>query len=151
MPSATSFGTFYPTFRKRKLRRGRTQSIEVPVFSGYIFIALNGLRWVPINSTYGVKKLLVRKAPHSEYNKPSEIVELFVRQLMQCSRKNDKHSWELSIGTEVTILRGPFAGRSAIVSWSSADRCRLLIWMLGRDDVQITVATSDVIAVSPRV
>ena len=66
---------------------------------------------------------------------------------MQCSRKNDKKGWELSVGTEVTILNGPFAGRSAIVSWSSSDRCRLLIWMLGRDDVQITVATSDVIAI----
>ena len=41
------------------------QAIEVPVFSGYIFVALNDLRWVPVNSTYGINRLLVRKVPNS--------------------------------------------------------------------------------------
>ena len=69
------FDTFYPTFSERKLRRGRARAIEVPVFSGYIFVALNDLRWVPINSTYGINRLLVRKVPNTEYNEPSEIAE----------------------------------------------------------------------------
>jgi hypothetical protein len=45
----------------------------------------------------------------------------------------------------VCIAAGPFAGRDALVTWSSADRVRLLVWLLGRD-VAVTVAVADVVA-----
>jgi hypothetical protein len=66
------FEVFYPTFAERKLRCDRVQTVATPVFSGYMFVEIiNGLCWALINSTYGVNKLSVRKAPDGFYNNPT--------------------------------------------------------------------------------
>jgi hypothetical protein len=47
----------------------------------------------------------------------------------------------------VKILHGMLASRTAIVTWSSAERVRLLLEILGRSDVAVTLDASDVVAV----
>jgi transcription antitermination factor NusG len=55
----------------------------------------------------------------------------------------------LPIGTKVRLLAGPFRGFEAeIASWSSADRCRLLVWMVNRN-VAVEVHAVDIVAIEP--
>ena len=140
------FAAFNPTFSACRIRRNKLRLEQQQVFPGYLFIELhNGQRWSPVNSTYGVARLLVRNAPDGLYNAPAIIADSFIEQLQRCSHKDDRNSWCLRPGTEVRIATGPFAGRDAIVTWSSAERVRLLVWLLGRD-VAVTLATTDVVA-----
>jgi transcription antitermination factor NusG len=142
-----SFETFYPTFSLRRVRRNKLQTVATPVFAGYIFVNIGDhQRWAAINSTYGVSRLLVRKSPYHEYDEPSVISDAFITQLKSCSERDDEAGWGLKVGTTVTILHGPFAGRSAVVTWSTAERVRLVLWLLNRD-VPITLAVTDVVAI----
>jgi transcriptional antiterminator RfaH len=139
---------FNPCFTLRKRRRNRLETVEQPLFPGYLLVELNGHRWMPINSTLGVMRLLTRQSSASEWREPCTISDSFIAQLKQCSFKNgDDNHWCLHPGTWVKILHGGLAGYSAIVTWSSAERCRLLLEILGRDDVVVTVDASDVAAV----
>jgi transcription antitermination factor NusG len=74
------------------------------------------------------------------------ISDAFITQLKSCSERDDEAGWCLKIGTTVTILHGPFAGRRAGVTWSNAERVRLILWLLNRD-VPITLAVTDVAAI----
>jgi hypothetical protein len=47
----------------------------------------------------------------------------------------------------VTILRGASASHAAIVLWSNAEHCRLLLEILERGDFVVTLDASDVAAV----
>jgi transcription antitermination factor NusG len=91
---------------------------------------------------------MTTKATESEYYKPSAISDLFIARLMQCSTRNDgEATWRLAPGMQVRIRKGPFAMyTAAIESWSSDDRCRLIVWLLGRD-VTVEVHAADVIAI----
>ena len=113
----------------------------------YLFIELHyGQRWPPINSTYGVNKLLTRKATGSEYLEPAGIADSFINDLMGCSTRNEQQEWRLDPGTVVRIERGPFAQMTGtIASWSSAERCCLLVWMLGRETA-VEVRGADIMA-----
>jgi transcription antitermination factor NusG len=133
-----SDGTFISIFEKRKLnRRRRLVTVSEPLFINYLFVEfVDGQRWPPINSTYGVNKLLTRTATGSEYVEPASIADSFIEQLQNCSVPGDKDEDValIPINTVVRIARGPFAQMTGtIASWSSADRCRLLVWMLGRE------------------
>ena len=77
------YGTFNPIFEKRKLdRRRKLITVNEPLFLNYLFIELlDGQRWPPINSTYGVNKLLTRKATGSEYLEPAIIADSFITDL----------------------------------------------------------------------
>jgi transcriptional antiterminator RfaH len=139
---------FNPCFTLRKRRRNRLETIDAPLFPGYLLVQLNGQRWMPINNTLGVMQLLTRQSSVHEYREPCVVSDSFIRQLKQCSfKKNGEAEWCLHPGTRVKILHGGLAGHSAIVTWSSAERCRLLLEILGRDDVVVTIDASHVAAV----
>jgi hypothetical protein len=72
---------------------------------------------------------MTRQSSKSEYLEPCTVPESFVTGLCQYSQPIDKHTYRLAIGTHLRILRGPFAGASGIVQWSSRDRVRLLSWL----------------------
>jgi Transcription termination factor nusG len=105
------YHTSRPSIEKRKLdRRRKLITVNEPLFLNYLFIELlDGQRWPPINSTYGVNninKLLTRMATGSEYLEPASIADTFVEQLQSCSTVNDKEEWRLDPGTTVRIARG---------------------------------------------
>jgi transcription antitermination factor NusG len=142
------YGTFNPSFEKRKLdRRRKLAVVNEPLFPGYIFVEiLKDQRWVPIRSAYGINKLLTRTAADSEYLEPAFIDADFIGSLRSYSTQKNEREWRLDTGTEVRIERGPFAQMTGtITSWSSPDRCRLLVWMLGRETT-VEVRGADVVA-----
>ena len=71
------YGTFNPIFEKRKLdRRRKLITANEPLFLNYLFVELlDGQRWPPINSTYGINKLLTRTATGSEYVEPASVAD----------------------------------------------------------------------------
>jgi transcription antitermination factor NusG len=143
------YGTFNPIFKKRKLdRRRKLITVNEPLFLYYLFVELlDGQRWPPINSTYGVNRLLSRRATGSEHLEPARIADTFIEQLQSCSTVNDKQEWTIPIGTTVRIARGPFAAHhGTLAAWSSADRCRLLVRLMGRETV-VEVRGADIVAV----
>jgi transcription antitermination factor NusG len=76
------------------------------------------------------------------------IPDSFIAGLRSCSIQKDEHQWRLDPGTIVKIERGPFAEMTGtIVSWSGADRVRLLVWMLGRETL-VEVHGADINAVA---
>ena len=135
------FTVFNPVFTVKRVVKNRVVQVPEPVFPSYVFIKLaDGQRWVPINSTFGVRRLLTRQAEGSEYREPAVIGDAFIAALQCCSRYDDTDGWRLEPGTAIRILRGPLAGQTAIVRWSSAERVRFLLNIMNRDlEVEITV------------
>jgi transcription antitermination factor NusG len=125
------FATFYPTFSVKRVLRHKIVTVPPPVFGGYLLVAIaEQQRWSPINSTYGVLRLLTRQADGSEYREPAVIQDSFIEQLRGCSRHVDKVGWKLAPGTRMRILSGPFAFREALVTWSNHERVRLLLYLM---------------------
>jgi transcription antitermination factor NusG len=143
------YNPFHPSFAVRKVRHHKVHMVQQPLFKNYLFIELrNGQRWTPVNNTLGVLRLLTRKSSVSEWREPCTIGDSFIQQLRRCSFKNgDDNCWCLHPGTRVKILHGALASHTAIVMWSDAERCRLLIEILGRTDVVVTLDASEVAAV----
>ena len=142
------FTVFNPVFTVKRVVRNRVVQVLEPVFPSYVFIELaDDQRWVPINSTFGVKRLLTRQADGSEYREPAVIGDAFIAGLQRCSRHDDKDGWRLEPGTAIRILHGPLAGRTAIVTWSSTKRVRFLLNLLNRD-LEVEIAVDQVVPVA---
>jgi transcriptional antiterminator RfaH len=147
------YNTFHPVFETKRLYRGKLTVVKEPLFPGYVFIELlSNQRWVPINSTSGVRRLLIWQPEDSEYLAPARIPDEFVCGLQSCCHycedHDDKTVWRLVPRTRVCIIAGPFAGHEgAIVNWSGADRCRLVTWLLNRDTI-VEVSAGDIAAVA---
>src|SRR6478609_1175175 len=98
--SRQGYGTFNPSFEKRKLdRRRKPIVVTEPLFTNYLFVELlDGQRWTPINSTFGINRLLTRQATDSEYLEPAIIADSFISNLMSCSTRNEQQEWRLDPG-----------------------------------------------------
>jgi transcription antitermination factor NusG len=90
---------------------------------------------------------LVHQPDASEYVEPAVIADSFIAGLQGCCLRHPRTEvWRLKLGTQVRILRGPFAGfEGTIASWSSGDRCQLVLWLLNRD-VPVEVSAADITA-----
>jgi len=88
------YRAFCPIFEKRKLDgRRKLVTVSEPLFINYLFIQLlDSQRGTPINSTFGVNKLLTRTAADSEYLEPVIIADTFIAGLKSCSTVNDRMS-----------------------------------------------------------
>jgi transcriptional antiterminator RfaH len=145
------FTVFNPTFEVKKLFRRKLTVVREALFPGYLFVELlPDAHWSPINSTHGVTRLLTYQPADSEYLVPCSIPEALVCGLRGCCNylvEDAKPVWRLASGTKVKILSGPFAGFGGeIASWSGADRCRLIVWLLNRETT-VTVRDADITAV----
>jgi transcriptional antiterminator RfaH len=125
------FTAFYPFF----LIPTRWKRLSVrPVFPGYVFVELDDQdpNWSPINSTFGVKRLLTNPQSGDDYRVPAKIG--FIDDLRRLRlRGSADHDEALPPGTQVRILRGPFAERVALVELSDQDRVRLLLEVFNRE------------------
>jgi transcriptional antiterminator RfaH len=145
------FTAFHPTFEVKRRQRNKLVAVQEALFPGYLFIEiLPAQRWAPIASTWGVSRLLTRRSIRSEYREPCVIPEAFICDLRGCCRYHidgNQPVWRLALGTRVTIRTGPFAGfEGTIASWSGADPCRLIVWLLNRETT-VTVYDADIAAV----
>jgi transcriptional antiterminator RfaH len=132
------FVALFPFFMERPPKGG---PVAKPLFPGYVFVELLvGQPWAAINSTYGVIRLLA-----SRFGTPHRLPEEFVTSLQRrlVPNPSGRGAYCLAEGTVVRADTGPFAGQSAIVEWSAADRLGLLFSLFNRE-VKIEFALADV-------
>lgn len=154
-----AFTAFYPFFLVEHVMRGQRRRIVQPVFPGYVFVELeDATSWSPINSTMGVKRLLTGLASAAseddDYRRPARVP--FVAQLrrLRIRRPVDYDDQPLdgltlddqpiAPGTVVTIRRGAWAGRRALVEMSTAERVHALVECFAGRSLSVTFGLADV-------
>ncbi len=119
------FRTFMPLEEGTMRRGGRLVTAPVPLFPGYIFVALNTAtgQWRPINSTYGITRLV------SFGQEPAPVPLSIVSQLMlRCDASGKLLPPRLmKSGDHVRITSGPFADFVGRVESIAPDR---RVWVL---------------------
>ena len=114
------FRTFMPLEEGTMRRGGRFVTASVPLFPGYIFVALNTAtgQWRPINSTYGITRLV------SFGQEPTPVPLALVSQLMLRCDSSGKllPPRLLKPGDQVRITSGPLAEFVAEVEAMAPDR-----------------------------
>jgi transcriptional antiterminator RfaH len=126
------FTTFIPQ-EERQQKRGRRQVIVFrPVFPSYIFVAidLRVPRWTSVNSTFGVTRL-VPGADGQPARMPKGAIDSLLRRTDEEGRLLPPEAVE--IGSDMRIVRGPFANWVAEVIAAPDDkRVQLLFDLMGR-------------------
>jgi transcriptional antiterminator RfaH len=137
-----SYYTYLPQYLTRV---GKELKVRI-LFPRYIFIAITGGRFHSINSTIGISYLIMNK------DIPAIIPEGVINTLK--SREDQKglitlpEKGKFNQGENVKLVSGPFSGYDALYEgMSTADRCRVLIELLGRK-VVIEVSEGNVAAVA---
>lgn len=124
-------------------KRGRRQVVlHRPLFPSYIFVALNLNRpgWTAVNSTYGVVRLVAKAN-----GLPTAVPDAAVEELIA---RTDEYGCllppeEIAIGSEMRIVKGPFANWVAEVEDAPDEtRVRLLFDLMGRK-VRVTTTRSN--------
>jgi transcription antitermination factor NusG len=132
---------------------GKLREIREPVFFPYIFIQLDETqyyRYAPINSTWGIDRILTKRDNKAEYHFFATISDTFITALQRACRETEirnQRLWLLSPGTRVRLLRGPFANQEGIVLSVSSERVRIMLYLLNRTDVKVEVSITDVLAI----
>jgi transcriptional antiterminator RfaH len=142
------FVTHRPTFPERIVRRNKVITMDRPVFPGYVFVwfTLSNRKYVAINSTYGVSRLLPTRC-----SRPVPLPVGFVETLQ--SREPSAPVVAEVIATFaanaiVRILAGAFHGKLGTVISSGPRSTRLLLKAFGRDSTTVTLSTAD-LALAP--
>ena len=127
------FRAWLPAIRKMRRHARRVDMVRAPLFPGYLFVRLDleSESWSPINSTYGVRRLLVQDA------RPETLHEYFVADLQNavcedgtCALPPEYEG--LRPGTQVRVTRGPFADCVAtILERAPKERVLLVLDLLG--------------------
>jgi transcriptional antiterminator RfaH len=121
------FDYYQPLILEKKVRRGKMQWVEQPLFPCYLFVKIVD-RWRSLHSTYGVASLI------GSVNSPS-----FVREsVIQSLRNREQNGYVqlpkpkmFEVGDKVTIQTGAFAGQQALVQRMPAkDRQKVLLQLL---------------------
>jgi transcriptional antiterminator RfaH len=112
------FRTFMPLEEGTMRRGGRFVTASVSLFPGYIFVALATGQWRPVNSTYGITRLV------SFGQEPTPVPLALVSQLMLRCDSSGKllPPRLLKPGDQVRITSGPFAEFVAEVEAMAPDR-----------------------------
>ena len=114
------FRTFIPLEEGTVRRGGRFVTASMPLFPGYIFVALNTAagQWRPIKSTYGITRLV------SFGQEPAQVPLALMSQLMlRCDASGKLLPPRLlNPGDQVRIASGPFAEFVGQVETIAPDR-----------------------------
>ena len=134
--------TFLPLVELTRRNNTKFFSKLRPLFPGYIFIAfdLHSFNWEKINNTIGLNRIIATNTG------PKCVPSDFINNLRSRCDLNDrlKKEEELMIGTEVEILRGPFANMiGTIESLEPQKRVSLLFEIMGRK-TKTVVSTRDI-------
>jgi transcriptional antiterminator RfaH len=103
---------FLPLILIEKIRRGKLQAVQEPLFPRYLFIRLSSsydsLSWTPIRSTLGVSRLV------SFGQIPAKVEDKLIEALSLQSNSSAVLQKYFQPGEEVVVNQGPFAGIKAI-------------------------------------
>ncbi|MEM1140147.1 MAG: transcriptional activator RfaH [Pseudomonadota bacterium] len=119
------YRTFLPQEARTVRHARKTQVKLAAVFPGYLFVSLDPDRdrWTPINSTYGVLRL-VRAA-----ERPTPVPNGLVESLIDAAEEGGVLDLvpELAVGDRVRVRRGPFADFIAeVADLTPPDRVKVL-------------------------
>lgn len=127
------FRAWLPAIRRFRRHARKVDVVRAPLFPGYLFVELDLDRdgWSPINSTYGVRRLLAQNM------RPEALPGRFVTDLQRsvggdgaCIIEPERPG--LTPGMRVRIDRGPFADCIAtILNIAPRERVHLLLEILG--------------------
>jgi len=141
------FITHRPTFPERIVRRNKVITIDRPVFPDYIFIwfTLSNRKYVAINWTYGIERLLPTRS-----RQPAPLPVGFVESLQTCGPSMPivvETLQTFAANTIVQILSGAFHGKFGRVISSAPRSTRLSVEAFGGRPTIMSVATADLAAV----
>lgn len=125
-----AFEVFLPLRNKTRRHARRTETLRVPFFPGYLFVALDleSHQWRAVNGTFGVVRLV------TQGDRPAPAPEGLVETLQTACADMNVLAWrpQLALGQPVRILTGPFAGLvGELERMTEADRVRVLLRMMG--------------------
>lgn len=127
------FRVWLPAIHKIRRHARRVDTVRMPLFPGYLFVQLDLDReaWSPINSTYGVRRLLARNT------RPETLHERFVADLRNTVAEDGTCTLppeceHFRPGAQVRVAWGPFADCIAtILDLAPKERVLLLLDLLG--------------------
>jgi transcriptional antiterminator NusG len=129
---ARGLEVFLPRMTVRSRRRDRSQFIDMPLFSGYLFVRTDLSPWAydAIIRHHGVVRILGVKGQCVPV--PQEAVDS-IQKVVDSGRTFDPWSW-LVKGLRVTIAQGPLAGATGVILRKKDGRRRLVVTvdLLGR-------------------
>lgn len=127
------FDAWTPTFHKTRRHARRVDLVQAPLFPGYAFVALDlaSQAWEPINSTWGVVRLLCQRG------RPTPLPGAFMDALLEMTDENGSVTLpekQLSRGQKLRITGGPFQEYiGTLVDLSGHDRVAVLLSAFGRE------------------
>jgi transcriptional antiterminator RfaH len=141
------FEAWLPLIRKTRRHARRIETIEAPLFPGYLFVAFDASQqpWRAINGTFGVRRLICQG------DLPIPVPDSFFVELRSRCEVDGFFSLpadELRPGTLVQFRSGPFTEQVAtLLRLSDNERIWLLLDLLGRP-VTVMASRQDVVAVA---
>jgi transcription elongation factor/antiterminator RfaH len=144
---AQEFRTFLPRYRRTVRHARMLKTILAPLFSRYLFIALDLRRdrWRSVNGSYGVATLVMQR------ENPVPVLRGAVEALLASATSSSIVPFcsEMQPGQPVRFVAGPFAEQFGILDHiSNSGRVRVLLEMMsGR--IPVELQGSDVVPVSP--
>ncbi|SIN76590.1 transcription/translation regulatory transformer protein RfaH [Salinivibrio sp. ES.052] len=134
---------YYPIVTVEKLRRGKYQQVEEPLFPNYVFAYFDPecVQYTSVRSTRGVVDF-VRQGAY-----PVTVDLALIQQLMVLEDSDEQRETlhqGFKPGQRVTVEYGQFAGAEAIFKERDGEkRCILLIKMLNRQ-TELCVNNTDI-------
>jgi transcriptional antiterminator RfaH len=136
------FNSYLPQYKKTRRHARRIDTVLAPLFPKYLFIEfdLDLERWSSINSTAGVKKLIMFGSLPATL--PSELVEeIRTREDVEGVVSLNQYL-KIKQGDQVTINSGAFSEHRGIFECQDDDkRIIILLKLMGRD-VRVRLASS---------
>lgn len=104
---AQGFECLLPLYQRERLRRGKRDQVDEPLFPRYLFVHLDEVtsNWSALRSTYGVTNIVRFGLT------PASIDDTIVARFALCT-PTDRHLF--TPGDTIDIINGPFAGFEAI-------------------------------------
>lgn len=132
------YNTHLPCYLKRRRHARRVDTVTVPFFPRYLFVAIDMAtqRWCSINSTIGVSQIVCTG------DKPAAVPEGIVTGLKQS--EDERGFIELkrprfSPGDKVTVLNGAFADYAGIFEAETDERRVAILLELRGRKVRVSV------------
>lgn len=125
------FRSWMPTIKRSRRHARRIDTVRSPLFPGYLFVELDLQRetWVPINSTYGVRRILCRDEGPAPA--PTAFIEALCRTIDGDGMVAIPEP--LKPGQQVRMIAGPFVDCVGTLLYLAAkDRVALLLEVLGQ-------------------
>jgi transcriptional antiterminator RfaH len=129
---------FLPLIRTEKVRAGRLQVMQEPLFPRYLFVQLGtGLdapSWAPIRSTLGVTRLVTFGQT------PGKVSPELIALLQARSDSAEVQMRQFAPGDAVVITEGPFAGMEAIYHMAQGEERVMVLLNILSKMVKMTVS-----------